>query len=1017
VEFQLLGPVCVSVGGKQLGLGGPKPRTLLAVLAVSLGRIVPVEVLISALWGEDAPTSARAMVQTYVSTLRRVLAGHGRSGSGVLLVRQAPGYLLEADPDMVDLCRFESLAAEGRRAYDAGDYEVAAAALTKALGLWRGMPMGGIDGDWAERERARLVDDRLTGVELCADAELRLRRGVTALGDLTALVAEHPLREGLRARWMLALHAAGRKAEALEAFHDGRKVLDEELGVEPGPELQAALRVVLDRAEVEEEVPTPVDPPTPVGPSQLPAAISDFVGRHDDEVRVLDQLTTDTSADAVRILVVSGKPGSGKTTLAVRAAHRLRQHYPDGQLFASLNGNQLTPVDPGDVLARFLRALGITDTRIPADLGERGDLYRTLLAERRVLVVLDDAANEQQLRPLIPAGAGCAVLITSRRRMAAIEGATQFDLGELPTDESLRLLEKLVPGPRLAAEPDATLELIRLCGRLPLAVRIAGARLGAHPHWTVAGLVGRLSRQHHVLNELVIGDLEVRGSLALSYGGLDRNERAALRRLTVTGVREFAAWVAAPLLDVPVADAEVLVDRLADAQLLDVAGADATGVVRYRFHDLTWAFAVETCAAEEPADEVDAALGRVCETVLALVRRSTSRVPNSLVRPVLDREDVGGLPTDLVDRMTARPVVWFECEQALLVSLVEGAGERDLVGVATRLASTLSSSSFAVRNEFSQWHRTHMAALNAAQRCGDRAGEALLLAGMGELYYELDRFDESMAYYQQALTAYRDVADDAGRARTQLSLSFVLRERGWYPMAEEALSEAIPVLRVVGTDDERAQAAHNLGMIRTEQGDLAGAAEAVDEAMEIWRRAGNRRGAALALRSAGIVHRAADRLDEAAACCGRAADELHAIGDRLVIAYADQAVAKVLIRQGRPADARSMLNRALATCHEMQDGFGQALMQRTLGELELAVGNPAAAAEHLGHSLDWWRALDLPVWQARTTRDLAAVEEMRGSGRGPGLRAWAQSVFEKHGCREEVETPRPVGRRDTPRVS
>ncbi|EOD70027.1 AfsR/SARP family transcriptional regulator [Amycolatopsis vancoresmycina] len=991
MDFRLLGPLTVVVDGAPVPLGGPKPRSLLAMLVLNAGRVVAGDALVTALWGDEAPDSARAMLHTYVSTLRRTLAG---AASGELLVRQAPGYLLRADPQSIDLTRFERAVLAGRQALDGGDPELASSTLAAALALWTGEPLGGVRGEWAERARVTLAEARLDALEARLTADFRSGRGRTLVGELTALVGEHPLREPLRALLVLALHEAGRQADALETFHQARRLLDDELGVAPGPELQAAFRTVLGEpaaAVAGERAPAVV-----AVPRQLPPAIAGFTGRQDELRRVVGALQPAGPA-ATRICAISGKPGSGKTTLAVHAAHRVRPDYPDGQLYADLGGPHPRPVDPAEVLVRFLRSLGVADASIPAADGERADLYRSLLADRRVLVVLDNAFDEQQVRPLVPAGTGCAVVVTGRARLATLAGASLLDLRELPEPEALALLAVLVPDGRLRDDPEAARKIVRLCGHLPLAVRIAGARLAARPHWTTGALVRRLSRQGHLLDELAIGDLEVRRSLALSYEALAGPERTALRRLALLGVPEFASWLAAPLLDVPLRAADAVVERLVDAQLLDATGA---GPARFRFHDLTRAFAGELVTADPDRAGTRAALERVCRAGLELLRRAASRPPGVLEPPA----GIGHLDAATVTELLAEPGGWCEREHALLANLVELAGELDLVELATALAVELSTSSYAVHNRFGHWRRSHTAALAAARRTGDRASEALLLVGVGRLYYEQDRFDEAVSHFAQALTAYHDLGDAGAEARTRLELSFVLRERGRYADAEAALTRAMPVLRSTGTADEQAMADHNLGMLRTEQGRLAEAAELTGAAMSAWRSIGNRRAAALAQRSLGIVHRAAGRLDEAADCCARAVADLRLADARLMTAYAEQALAKVRIRQGRGREVRHVLDAALTTCNELADGFGQALVLRTLGELELAGGDLDAATRYLTRSLEWWQALDLPVWQARTSRDLAAaVAGLGDDRRAAELRATALAIFERSGCREAAE--------------
>ncbi|GHF94130.1 MULTISPECIES: AfsR/SARP family transcriptional regulator [Amycolatopsis] len=1008
MDFRLLGPLTVVVDGTSIPLGGPKPRTLLAVLVLNAGRVVTGEALIAALWGEDPPGRARAMLHTYVSVLRRTLAA-AAPASGELLIRQAPGYLLRADPQSIDLTRFDQAVLAGRQALADGDPARASAVLAGALALRTGEPLGGVGGDWAERARDRLTDAWLDALESRLTADFRLGLGRTLIGELTALVDEHPVREPLRALLMLALHEAGRQADALQTFHHARRMLDDELGVAPGPELQAALRSVLSRPTGDRG---PAATPVAVAvPRQLPPAIAGFTGRRDEVRRVVDALRPAGPA-AARICAISGKPGSGKTTLAVHAAHRVRQDYPDGQLYASLGDAHLEPVDPDEVIVRFLRGLGVADAAMPAAAGERADLYRSLLAERRVLVVLDNAFDEQQVRPLVPAGAGCAVVVTSRARMTTLPGASLLDLRELPEPEALALLAAVVADDRLRDDPDAARKIVRLCGHLPLAVRIAGARLAARPHWPAGLLVQRLSRQDHLLDELVIGDLEVRRSLALSYDVLTEPERTVLRRLALLGVPEFGSWLAAPLLDVALPIANDVVERLFDAQLLDATGV---GSARYRFHDLTRAFARELCELDPDRPGIRAAVERICRAMLELVRLATARMPGSALHTTPKSEGIDHLDAVTVNELLAEPGPWFESEQELLVNLVELASELDMVDIAATLAVELSTSSYAVHNRFSQWRRSHTAALDAARRVGDRASAALLLVGVGRLYYEQDRFDEAVAHLNQALEIHHELDDSGAEARTRLELSVVLRERGRYAEAEETVAPAMPVLRSAGTAEERARADHNLGMLRCEQGRLAEAAQLTGAAISAWRSAGNPRAAALAQRSLGIVHRAAGRLDEAADCCARAVAVLRNTETRLMTAYAEQALAKVRIRQGRGREVRQALDTALTTCNEMDDGFGQGLMLRTLGELELALGDPEAATRYLTRSLAWWQALDLPVWQARTSRDLAVAAALLGDRRRAGeLRAAALAVFERHGCREATE---PLLLTSTPEAS
>ncbi|MFI9006591.1 BTAD domain-containing putative transcriptional regulator [Actinosynnema sp. NPDC053489] len=988
MELRVLGPVEAHVGGRAVAVGGPKPKTLLALLAVHAGRVVPLERLVDAVWGEQPPDRSRSAVHTYVSALRRAL--------GDVLSRSGGGYLLTADPDQVDLHVFTAEVDAGRRALADGDLEAAADRFAAALRTWRGTPLGGTRGAWAEGERSRLEELRLGALEDRVDADLAIGRGEALVPELTAAVADNPLRERLRGQLMLALHQAGRQADALACYQEGRRFLLDELGVEPGAALRSAHERVL-RGEADAPVPEATRPPTP---SQLPFDIADFTGRVAEQERLVARLTGDTPA--VRVCAISGQPGAGKSTLAARVAHAVREHFADGQLYADLRGVRAVPADPAEVLAGFLRALHVADAAIPADPGERARLYRTLLADRRVLIVLDDARDERQIRPLLPGGGTCAVLVTSRERLGAVGGATHLDLRVLPEPEAVDLLDRVVGNGRVPAEPRAAAEIVRLCGRLPLALRIAGARLAARPHWRLARLAERLGVQHRVLRELTLGDLEVRGSLALSYDGLSDRERTALRRLGLLDVSAFGGWLVAPLLDCGPQEAEEVVERLVDSQLLDLDSTDDGVTLRYRMHELTRAFARERGEAEESPDEVRAACARAGLAWLGLVELAGSRMPHTGFAgpPVAVDPRYFDDATDVV----ADPEAWFDAEQEGLVGFVERAAELDLADVAGRLAATLCASRFSVRNLFGQWWRTHSAALAAARRAGDLAGEARLLAGLGWLRYEQDRFEESETYYREALDAHRRSGDEQGEATTLLALSAVQRERGELDAARESLETALSALREPSLV---AQATHGLGRVLTEQGDLAGGLAACERTLAAYRAIGDRRGEAIALRSIGIVHRAAGRWAEAAECCARAVEVLHGLGDRLMWAYATQALVKARIRQGAGAVARAALLECLGVCNEMRDGFGQALVLRTLGELELAAGRAQMAKSYLERSLHWWDSFGLPIWRARTLRDLAAAREALGQAEESDL-AWAEAleVFRAHGAREATE-PRP----------
>jgi DNA-binding SARP family transcriptional activator/tetratricopeptide (TPR) repeat protein len=979
VRVGLLGAVEVRDGDRAVVLGGPKPRALIAVLALHAGHAVSLDRLVDALWEDSPAADVRGALYTYVSGLRRLL--------GDVVVRAGGGYLLDLPPEAVDVELFTRTVAEARSAEDPA---VTAEKLRSALALWRGRPLDGVTGSWADAERARLEELRLVAVEERLAAELALGWGDRLVGEVTALIEQHPLRERLHAHRVTALHQAGRRTEALAHYRAARAELVEELGVEPGPELRAAHERVLQADATSGGTAVVV-------PAQLPTDIADFTGRGDD-VRALAGLLSGRTGTAVRVVAVSGPPGAGKSTLARHVAHQVRAEFPGGQLYAHLAGTRPAATDPADVLGAFLRALGVPEAAIPAGLDDRIARYRSELAGRRVLVVLDDAAGEGQVRPLLPGGRGCAVLVTSRQRMGALEGAHQRELGVLSEEEAVRLLDAVVGGGRAGREPVVAAEIARLCGRLPLAVRIAGARLAARPQWPLAQLARRLRSERTVLSELRVGDLEVRGSLALSYAGLSGPARTALRGLGYLELSSFASWLLAPLLGCSSTVAEDVVEHLVDSRLADASGD------RYTLHDLTRAFGRERAEAEETREELESAVTRAAGEYLALMEHAAIRMPGAA--EVIAAESVSTLDDSLVADLLAEPERWFEAEQTGLVAVVERAAALDLSALASRLAAALTSSSFALTNQFSLWWRTHQAALAAAERTGDRAAEARLLGGLGWLRYEQDRLDESADYYGRALACWVTAGDLPQQARTRLELSRVHRERGDLADAITLLDETIPVLRVMDDPVLLARAHHTAALTHTERGDLPAAWSAGDRARRIYQEQGDDHGVALVLRSLSLVRRAEGDWDAAIDLCERALGVLHRIGDRLMIAYTTQALAKARLRRGDVSTGPALRD-GLAVCNEMQDSFGQALITRTLGELELAQGRPAAAKELLEHALHWWDALSLPLWRARTLRDLSVAHAAAGDPAAADA-AWAEAsaIFGRHGSREAAE-PRP----------
>ncbi|WP_327743804.1 tetratricopeptide repeat protein [Streptomyces europaeiscabiei] len=1025
LEFRLLGPVEAWHGDRPLRLGGPKPRALLAVLLLRAGQVVPADALVDVIWGDEPPDTARALVQTYVSALRRALPAEVAEA----IETRPPGYVMRPGVGRVDVAEFEARTADGRRAAADGHHTEAALLLRQALQLWHGPALGGV-GDALRGEAGRLEEARQATLEERIAAELEAGGHEAELvTELTALVGARPTRERPRGQLMLGLYRLGRQADALAVYAQGRAVLAEELGLDPGPELNRLYEAIL-RADpsllastTTTAAPQPAAAPRPV--SLLPPAIGDFTGREEELARVVAGLTG--AREAMPVVVVSGAAGVGKSALAVQAAHRVAGEYPDGQLYAELHGFS-EPVPPAEVLGRLLRALGADP---PEDTAERGDLFRSLVAGRRILLVLDDANGEAQVRPLLPGSATCGVLVTSRARLGGLVGARRTDLDVLDDVRGLELLTRVTGPERTPDDPReqaAARRIVELCGGLPLALRIAGARLATRRHWTPSVLAERLADEHRRLDELSVGDLEVRAGLGLSYQALDECARRVLRRIAALGSADVAVWTVAALSGMPEDEAEENLERLLDAQLINCPGTDQVGQPRYRLHDLVRVYAAERAEAEDPVGDRTAAVGRALTAGLWLMDRVTEAAPSGAVilrqgfrrAPLKGRGELPEQPrttgsreaaehTSPVGEQTARraledPFAWFDAEADTLTNAVERAAAMGLHTLACEAAAALCSSSFAIKNRFDAWWRSHDAALAAARRAEDRSGEALLIIGLGQLRYEQDRIAESQEYFRTAERICTELGDVRGRSAALAGLGSACREVGELRDAERALTDAADGFRRVGDDTGVGVACRYGGSVRLELGDQKGAFPLLDESLRAYRRLGSRRGEALALRTLSLVHRSLDAYEEAARVAEQALEILRALGDPHMAAYALRARAKARLRLGHTREAEAELHEILEVCRVHEDRFGEALTLRTLGECALADGRLADAEGLLTASAALWGVLALPLPRARALRNLSVVRAALGDQAGAdALRAEAMEVFNACEARERHE--------------
>ncbi|WP_158842952.1 AfsR/SARP family transcriptional regulator [Saccharothrix deserti] len=818
LRFEVLGLLRAVRGGGEVDLGAAKQRAVLAVLLLARNTPVSRDQIIEAVWGDNTPSSAVNLVQTYVAGLRRSLEPRrARRAPAELLTSVGDGYLLRVDPSAVDLDVFERGVATAARLRSTGDLEAAAATLDEALGLWRGEPLGGVSGLFAEVERGRLVERRLAVLEERAELLLLIGRGAELVPSLTTLVGEQPLRERGHGLLMRALCQAGRQAEALGVYREARRVLIEELGVEPGPELRKLQQAVLAGENPEPERPTrPMalrtagDTSPAITPAQLPRASASLIGR-DEELKRLDGLLA-AYPEGGLVLVVTGPAGVGKTALALHWAQRVREDFPDGQMYVDLHGydpNQ-EPLGAGEVLSRFLRALGVPSPDIPVTVEERSALFRTLIADRRMVVMLDNARGSTELLPLLPGPPSC-VVVTSRRRLVGLVAhaeARLVELDMLDLDASVAVVGRVAG--RDGTEAAALRRLAVLCDGLPLALRIAAARLAVAPTLRVAELVAELDDEHGRLAALGLEDEDstVRAALDASRRALSPLPARLLALLGLHPGPDVTAFVVAAMARVRVGEAQRALDALTAANLLSV---NEPG--RYGAHDLVRVY-MRTLAAELPPELRHEATSRMLDYYLHCADLADGRLP-------VGRGSVRVAPEHVpveVPKLSgsADAIAWLDAEQGNIIAAAElaaaqGADPQRLVH-AWQLPYTLSRFLW-MRADRTTWLRTTEAALEAAMTLGDPEAKFVMLFNLGIALAQFQRMDESLARHRQALEVARASGDLNAQARALTTVADMLAFLGRADEAEALYREALEVSRAAGARWAEANAHHNLGLL------------------------------------------------------------------------------------------------------------------------------------------------------------------------------------------------------------
>ncbi|MFF4320337.1 BTAD domain-containing putative transcriptional regulator [Streptomyces sp. NPDC001568] len=979
-RFAVLGPVRAWRGGEALPSGSPQQRALLAALLLRDGRTATAPELIDAIWGEDPPQQALATIRTYASRLRKVL-------DPGLLVTDAGGYAIRLrHPEALDLGIARGLAADADRARCAGDRTLALTLLGRALDLWDGEPLAGVPGPHAETERTRLAEWRLQLLEARLDLDLEVGHHAEAVSELTALTAAHPLRERLRELLMLALYRSGRQAEALAVYADTRRLLSDELGVDPRPEL-AALQQRILRADTElarAEDPAPAAAPVAVRPAQLPATVPDFTGRA-AFVSELGHILAGAGGEVMAVSALAGIGGVGKTTLAVHVAHAARPYFPDGQLYIDLQGTDPRPVEPEAVLGCFLRSLGAPDSSIPDSPAERAALYRSLLDGRRVLVLLDNARDAAQVRPLLPGTAGCATLVTSRVRMSGLAGAHLVDLDVMSPDEALQLFTRIVGGERVGAERQAALDVVCACGFLPLAIRIAASRLAARRTWTVSVLAAKLADERRRLDELQAGDLAVKATFELGYGQLEPAQQRAFRLLGLADGPDISLRAAAAVLDLPEHDTEDLLEALVDCSLLESA---APG--RYRFHDLVRLYA-RACADrdEQSPTAPDDALDRLLDFYLA----TASRV-YALERPG-DR-----LPAHL--SATRHPGLVLAEPRAALDWLFAEAGP--LLACVRQAAVRAGAQAEGGRPEPG---RTEGGPADAARAHGRRTDALRRAVDLLWAAKDLAESGANSKQYESAALTLREAARTAGdpraegRARTTLTMVHLFTGR--FAEADDEARQAMDLAREAGDPLPSCWAPNDRGIIALYQGRYADGERYLLEAIENFRADGNRIGEASALCNLSRIHVGLGRLSSAIDLAQQGIAVYDRMGLTLRLANGRYALGIALTQAGRLTEALSQLGEALSLFHENRQPLWAGVTHFRLAEAHLAAQRPTLAAKHAEQAIalrgiggEWRRATVLTVL-GKALRSLGQADRARACWRD------AETVFAQLGSAELAE--------------
>jgi DNA-binding SARP family transcriptional activator len=919
-EFGLLGPLLVRNRGAEVQIRRGHQRALLALLLLQANEAVPIEEITGVLWGAAPPVSAPVAVRSYVQGLRLALGEAGRQR----ISTQPRGYLIRVADGELDVARFERLLASARAAARDGSWLEAAGRAREALSWWRGEPLADIESEaMALREVPRLAELRLQAVEIRIDADLRLGGHAEAIAELPRLCAAHPLREQLHGLLMRALYQCGRQAEALQAYQHARDMLVTELGVEPGPGLQELHQRMLtaDPALMPPEAqPARAAIVQAAVPRELPAPVRHFTGR-DDEQAALTRMLGRPGAPGTEVIVISaisGTAGVGKTALAVHWAHQVADRFGDGQLYVNLRGFDPSgvPVTPAEAVRGFLDALGVPPERSPRTTDAQAGLYRSLMAGKRMLVVLDNARDEAQVRPLLPSSPESVVIITSRNQLAglaAADGAQLLTLDLLPHDEAVQLLTARIGSARAAAQPAAADEIAWLCARLPLALAVAAAQTAARPRVPLADLAAELRDAADRLDALDAGDPAASVAAVFSWS-CQQLEPAAARLFRLLGLHP------GPDISIPAAASLAETDQPEARRLLRALARDCliTEHVpgRYAFHDLLRAYAASQARACDSQPDRDAATGRVLDHYLHTASHSSELLQPSRNPLALTPARPGTRPEQPADHRHA--LAWFEAEHQVLLAAITLAAKTGADSHAWQLPCAMTEYLFRRGHRHEQV--TIMgAALTAATRLDDTLGQAMSLRYLGRACADAGDHDQARAHLEQGLRLYQRLGDRLGQAWIQNNLAALFAEQGRYA---DSLGHGEQALRLFQASGDEAEGKYttlcNAAWCRALLGDYQWAQELCEQLLSQFHDAGLRHVESAVWDTLGYIEHHLGNFAKAAADFERSLALVRDEGDRRLEAATLTHVGDARHAGGDLPQARDAWRQALAIYDEIQ---------------------------------------------------------------------------------------------------